>query len=74
VKCVWGISVLFNVTVGLWLCSCVSLVRRVAVDLDGATFSLFCVSQCDNESKYGCTCCEQVFAIECVDVIVTSSA
>ena len=41
----WGIVMLFNVAVGLCWCSLLSVVRSVLVDLDGATFSLFCDNQ-----------------------------
>ena len=69
-----GIRVLFSVTVGLCVCSLVSFVSSVLVDFDGATLSLLCVSHVDRLSMYGWACVEQVFALLCVDVIVTSSA
>ena len=43
--CVCGIGILFMVSWGMYRCSCVQLVRSVAVDLVGAILSLFVVNQ-----------------------------
>ena len=46
VLCVCGIGVLLRVTLGMVLCSCVSLVSRVTVDFAGATLSLLGAQPC----------------------------
>ena len=59
---------------GMYWCSLVQLVRRVAVDLFGAILSLFVVNQSERVFRYGCSSWVAVSAFRCVHVSVMSSA
>ena len=70
----WVVALLFIVRSRLLLYSAGSGVNRVQVVLSGFSKGLFCFVQAKTVCRYGCMYFLAILVLECVDVIVMSSA